>query len=65
MKHRTFLEYRRYRYLKVATLLMLVSIFVFAWYTFPVGRYGGTVVGYVLGTISALLIVWLMRGHIG
>ena len=60
MKHRTFLEYRRYRYLKVATLLMLVSIGVFAWYTFPVGRYGGTVVGYGLGTVSALLIVWLM-----
>ena len=60
MKHRTFLEYRRYRYLKVATLLALISIFVYAGYTFPVGRYGGTVVGYVLGTISALLILWLM-----
>lgn len=60
MKHRTFLEYGRYRYLKVATLLMVASIAVFAWYTFPVGRYGGTVVGYTLGTISALLIVWLM-----
>ena len=60
MKHRTFLEYRRYRYLKVATLLALISIFVYAGYTFPVGRYGGTAVGYVLGTISALLIVWLM-----
>jgi hypothetical protein len=60
MKHRTFLEYRRYRYLKVATLLMVASIAAFAWYTFPVGRYGGTAVGYTLGTISALLIVWLM-----
>ncbi len=60
MKHRTFLEYRRYRYLKVATLLMVASIAAFAWFTFPVGRYGGTVVGYMLGTISALLIVWLM-----
>jgi hypothetical protein len=60
MKHRTFLEYGRYRYLKVATLLMVVSIGVFAWYSFPVGRYGGTAVGYTLGTISALLIVWLM-----
>jgi hypothetical protein len=60
MKHRTFLEYGRYRYLKVATLLMVVSIAAFAWYTFPVVRYGGTPVGYTLGTISALLIVWLM-----
>jgi hypothetical protein len=60
MRHRTVLEYGRYRYLKVATALVLASIFAFAWYTFPVARYGGTAVGYTLGTIGAVLIVWLM-----
>jgi hypothetical protein len=60
MRHRTFLEYRGYRYLKLATLLSLIAIIVYAWFSFPVGRYGGTFVGYGLGTIGALLIVWLM-----
>ncbi len=60
MRHHTVLEFGRYRYLKVATLLVLAASFAFAWYAFPVGRYGGTAVGYTLGTIAALLIVWLM-----
>lgn len=60
IRHRTFLEYRHYRYLKLAVALSLVAIFVYAWFSFPVGRYGGTMVGYALGTIGALLIVWLM-----
>lgn len=37
-----------------------MAIVVYAWFSFPVGRYGGTWVGYGLGTIGALLIVWLM-----
>ena len=40
--------------------LSLVAIFVYAWFSFPVGRYGGTAVGYGLGIIGALLIAWLM-----
>jgi hypothetical protein len=60
MRHHTVLEYARYRYLKIATLVVLAAILAFAWYKFPVGRYGGTAVGYTLGTVGALLIVWLM-----
>ncbi len=60
MQHRTFLEYRRYRYLKVALLLVIASIATYSWFDSPVGRYGGTPLGYTLGTIAALLIVLLM-----
>ena len=60
MRHRTFLEYRHYRYLKWAAALSLAAAFVYSWFSFPVGRYGGTAVGYGLGTIGALMIVWLM-----
>ena len=60
MQHRTFLEYRRYRYLKVAALLVLVSIIGYSAYGSPVGRYGGTPMGYILGTLGALLIAGLM-----
>lgn len=60
MRHRTILEYRHYRYLKLAALIALVSILGFAICTTPVGRYGGTPMGYALGTVGAVLILWLM-----
>jgi hypothetical protein len=60
MRQRTVLEYQRYRYLKVALLLVLASILAYVLQDAPVGRYGGTWVGYGLGTLAALMIVWLM-----
>ena len=60
MRHRTILEYRDYRYLKLAALLVVAVIFAYGWYKYPLGHYGGTPLGYTLGTIGALLIVWLM-----
>ncbi|HEX9390002.1 MAG TPA: hypothetical protein VF928_01680 [Usitatibacteraceae bacterium] len=60
MQHRTFLEYRRYRYLKIALLLVIASIVAYSIHSSPVGRYGGSPVGYVLGSIAAALIVALM-----
>ena len=60
MQHRTFLEYRRYRYLKVAALLAVLSVIAYGAYASPVGRYGGTPIGYILGSIGALLIAALM-----
>ena len=60
MRHRTILEYRDYRYLKLAVFIVLAVIFAYGWYKYPLGHYGGTPLGYTLGTIAALLIVWLM-----
>jgi hypothetical protein len=60
MRHRTFLEYRRYRYMKLAALAIIAVVIAYFWASFPVGHYGGTILGYVLGTIGALLILWLM-----
>ena len=60
MRHRSLLEYRSYRYLKWASVLSLAAILVYSWFSFPVGRYGGTAVGYTLGTIGAMIIVSLM-----
>src|SRR5260221_796762 len=74
MQHRTFLEYRRYRYLKIALLLVIASIVAYSIHSSPVGRYGGSPVGYVLGSIGAPLIMALIglgrpktrhRGHVG
>ena len=60
MRHRTILEYRDYRYLKLALLVVVAVIFAYGWYKYPLGHYGGTPLGYTLGTIGALLIFWLM-----
>jgi hypothetical protein len=60
------LEFRRYRYLKLAFALLLVSAGLYVWYrnvhfAMPGDKgYGGTPMGYALGTIAAILIVWLL-----
>src|SRR5688572_11095651 len=58
--HDSFLSHGNKRWLWVALALLVASIVVYAWHE-PVGRpNGGTWLGYTLGTIGALLIVWLM-----
>ena len=57
--HESILVYKKYRYLWVALGLILISL---AGYTFnpsPQPPNGGTWLGYTLGTIGALLILWL------
>lgn len=60
--HGNLLEYRRYHYLKLALLLVVSAVTVYALHRPPLGTYGGTWLGYVLGTVSALivgLLLWL------
>jgi hypothetical protein len=58
--HDSFLSHGNKRWLWVALALLVASIAVYSWHD-PVGRAnGGTWLGYTLGTIGALLIVWLM-----
>ncbi len=57
---RTFLEYRNYRYLKIALGLLGLSLIAFFFSDEPGGRSGSTWVGYGLGAISAGIIYWLM-----
>ncbi len=62
--HKSVLIYRNFLYLKITILLVLASII---FYAVPSGLLhsplgvanGGTPLGYVLGTIGALLILWL------
>jgi len=58
--HDNMLNYGRYRYLWIMLLLLLGSLVAYIWH-FPIGRpNGGSWLGYTLGTIGAILIVWLM-----
>lgn len=58
--HQTVLEYGHHRYLKLALLLCGVSVFAYLRDPAPIGRYGGTWVGYGLGILGALLILLLL-----
>ena len=57
--HEALLAFRKRFYLWVALLLVAVCVVAY-WYHDPQEPpNGGTVLGYVLGTVGALLIVWL------
>ncbi|HEX3954161.1 MAG TPA: hypothetical protein VHW90_11345 [Stellaceae bacterium] len=57
--HESFLAYGQFRYMKMAGLLAVASIVIYA-LDRPYGTgYGGSWAGYTLGTIGALLIAWL------
>jgi len=59
--HESPLTFGRYRYLWVAMALCFFSLLAYVLHT-PLGApaNGGTWLGYTLGTIGALLIVWLL-----
>ena len=62
-QHQSLLEFKHGRYLKVALLLCAAAIGVYWYHEVPstqVKPYGGSWLGYTLGTIASLLIVWLM-----
>jgi hypothetical protein len=58
-RHESFLAYDRFRFLKWAAVLVLVAAALYLAVR-PYGQpYGGGWAGYTLGTIGALLILWL------
>ncbi|NOT16042.1 MAG: hypothetical protein HOP21_10845 [Methylotenera sp.] len=52
-------DYQEYRYLKLACALVLASTLAYLWFEPAVGHYGGSWLGYGLGTVSAFLVFWL------
>ena len=60
ISHEGFLAHKRYRYLKAAIVLSVIAIIAYVVSDAGLRPNGGTWYGYTLGTISALLILWLM-----
>ncbi len=60
MRHHSILEYARFRWLKAALALAALCAAAYAWHRPPLGPYGGTWLGYALGTLGAVLILWLL-----
>ncbi|SMF70748.1 hypothetical protein [Allosphingosinicella indica] len=59
VSHESFLRHKSYRWLKIATLLCLVSLVAYIFADVQPRPNGGSWLGYTLGTIGALLILWL------
>ena len=57
--HEGFLRHRQFRWLKIAASLCLVAILAYALVDAQPRPNGGTWLGYTLGTIGLILIVWL------
>lgn len=61
MQRTTLLEYKNYRDLKASLLLMAIAILAYVFHHPELGPYGGTWLGYTLGTIGAaitLVLLW-------
>src|SRR4051812_39379729 len=59
-RHEGFLRHKNFRWLKIATALSLVAILAYFMVDQQPRPSGGSALGYALGTIGALLILWLM-----
>ena len=57
--HEGFLQHRRYRWLKIALGLSIVAAIIYLGIDVQPRHNGGSWYGYTLGTIAALLILWL------
>lgn len=57
--HESFLRYRRYRWFKIAAAFSVFWILVYLGVDIQPRPNGGSWLGYTLGTIGTLLIVWL------
>jgi hypothetical protein len=60
VRHQSILEYARFRWFKSALWLSLLAGAAYLWHDPPLKPYGGTWLGYTLGTVGALLILWLL-----
>ncbi|HMM66114.1 MAG TPA: hypothetical protein PKC03_04145 [Dokdonella sp.] len=58
--HDSILTHAKSRYLWISLALSAISIALYVWHDPGIAPNGGTWLGYTLGTIAALLIVWLM-----
>ncbi len=58
-RHVSIFAFAKFRYLKWAVVLATGALIAYIWHEPPLKPYGGSWLGYTLGTIGALLILWL------
>ncbi len=60
VRHYSILEYARFRWFKASVVVCAIATAAYLWHDPSPRPYGGTPLGYTLGTIGALLILWLL-----
>jgi hypothetical protein len=60
VRHQSILEYARFRWFKAGIALSVAAAVVYLAHDAPVKPYGGSWLGYTLGTVGAVLILWLL-----
>jgi hypothetical protein len=60
MRHYSILEYAKFRWFKAAIAVSTLAAALYLWHDPPLKPYGGTWLGYALGTVGAMLILWLL-----
>jgi hypothetical protein len=60
VRHYSILEYARFRWFKAAVVLSLLAAAAYLWHNPPTKPYGGSWLGYTLGSVGAALILWLL-----
>ncbi len=59
MQRSNIFDYKNYRYFKIAVVVILIAFVAYLLFEPTVGHYGGSILGYGLGTISALTVLWM------
>lgn len=59
LQRENIFDYRNYRYFKIAVVMILIAFAAFLLFEPAVGHYGGSWLGYGLGGISAVMVVWM------
>src|SRR3989338_2372561 len=59
MQRSTVLEYKNYRYLKAASLLVLFAVMAYLFGQPATGDYGGSWLGYLFGILSTVIVIVL------
>lgn len=59
MQRGNIFDYKNYRYFKLAVIVIIIAFSAFLLFEPAVGYYGGSYLGYGLGTVSAALVLWM------
>ena len=59
MQRGNIFDYKNYYYFKIAVVIILIAFVAYLSFEPAIGHYGGSWLGYGLGTISALMVIWM------
>ncbi len=59
MQRSNIFDYKHYFFFKIAVVVILLAFIAYLAFEPPLGHYGGSWLGYILGIISALLVFWM------